>query len=103
MERPLTVLFLRKSDGISEFRMELVEVSDVLVCTSRNEIVFRMDGDGRVIAFVGEEWRYSGCSIQSIVISKLGQREERTPVILLIVGIHTVQRYCSRVWLTLSV
>ena len=68
--------------------MELVEVSDVLVCTSGNKIVFRMDGDGRVIAFVGEERRYSGCSIWSIVISKLGQRKEQTPVILLIVGIH---------------
>jgi len=55
------VLFLRKYDGISEFHMEFVEVSDVLVCTSRNKIVFQMDGDGRVIAFVGEERRYSGC------------------------------------------
>jgi len=56
--------------------MEFVEVSDVLVGASRNEIVFRIDGDGRVIAFVGEEWRYSSGSIQSIVISKLGQRKE---------------------------
>jgi len=55
----MLVLFLRKSDGISEFHMELVEVSDVLVCTSRNKIIFRMDGDGRVIAFVGKERRYS--------------------------------------------
>jgi len=83
------VLFLRKSDGISEFCMELVEVSDVLVCMSRNKIIFWMDGDGRVIAFVGKERRNSGCSIWSIVISKLGQRKEQTPVILLIVGIHT--------------
>jgi len=69
--------------------MEFIEVSDILVCMSRNKVVFQMDGDGRVIAFVGEEQRYSGGSIQSIVISKLGQRKERTPVILLIVGIHT--------------
>jgi len=60
-----------------------------------------MDGDGGIIPFVGEEWGYSSGCIQSIVISKLGQWEEKTPVILLIVGIHT--RYCSRVWLTLSV
>jgi len=39
-------------------------------------------------AFVGEERRYSGGSIRSIVVSKLGQRKEQTPVILLIVGIH---------------
>ena len=69
--------------------MEFVEVSDILVCTSRNEIVFRMDGDGRVIAFVGEEQRYSGCCIRSIVVSELSQGEEQTPIILLIVGIHT--------------
>ena len=96
--------------------MEFNEVSDVLVGTSRNKIVFQMDGVGRVIAFVGEEWRYSGGSIRSIVVSKLGQGEERTPVIVLIVGIHVeillhslvdtapeFGRYCSRVWLTLSV
>jgi len=56
--------------------MEFVEVSDVLVGMSGNKIVFWMDGDGRVIAFVGEERRYSSDSIQSIVISKLGQRKE---------------------------
>ena len=67
------VLFLRKSDGISEFHMEFVKVSDILVCTSRNKIVFRMDGDGRVIVFVGKEQRYSGCCIRSIVVSELGQ------------------------------
>jgi len=50
--------------------------------------VFQMDGDGRVIAFVGEEQRYSSGWVWSIVISKLGQVKERTPVILLIVGIH---------------
>jgi len=62
--------------------MEFVEVSDVLVCTSGNKIVFWMDGDSRVIAFVGEERRYSGCCIRSIVVSKLGQWEEQTPVIV---------------------
>jgi len=56
--------------------MEFIEVSDVLVGTSGNEVIFRMDGDGRVIAFVGEEWRYSSGCIRSIVISKLGQRKE---------------------------
>jgi len=68
--------------------MEFVEVSDVLVGMSRNKIVFWMDGDGRVIAFVGEERRYSGCCVWSIVVSELGQGKEQTPVILLIVGIH---------------
>ena len=83
----MLILFLKKCDGISEFRMELIEVSDVLVCTSGNKIVFWMGGDGRVIAFVGKERRYSGCCSRSIVVSELGQREEQTPVILLIVVI----------------
>jgi len=56
--------------------MEFVEVSHVPVGMSGNKVIFWMDGDGMVIAFVGKEWRYSGGSIRSIVISKLGQRKE---------------------------
>jgi len=56
---------------------EFIEVSDIFVCMSGNKVVFQMDGDGRVIAFVGEEQRYfSGC-VRSIVVSKLSQGKEK--------------------------
>ena len=69
--------------------MELVEVSDILMGTSGDEVALRMDSNGRVVTFVGEERGYSGSSVRSIVVSKFSQREESTPVILLVVGIHT--------------
>src|SRR6202041_2327658 len=42
-----------------------------------------------VITFIIEERRNTHCSTWSIVKSKLGQRKESFPVILLVVAVHT--------------
>src|SRR5271168_4550733 len=47
-----------------------------------------MDGDVRMITFVGEERRNSGGGTRSIVVSELGKRKKCEPIVLLIVAVY---------------
>lgn len=53
-----------------------------------SEVVFRMDGEVRMVAFVGEEGCDSSGSTRSVVVRKLRKREEFGPVVLLVVAIR---------------
>ena len=84
----MLILCLEKCNGILELQMEFVKVNDILVSIGGDQVVLQMDGDGRIIPFVDEEWGYSSGCVWSIVVSKLSQEEEQTTVTLFIVGIH---------------
>ena len=49
--------------------------------------MLRLDGKVRVIPLVGIERGNGGSHAQSIVVSKLREREQREPVVLLIVAV----------------
>lgn len=47
-----------------------------------------MDGDVRMITLVGVEWRDSGSSVRSVVVSELCKRKQVGPIVLLVVAIY---------------
>ena len=67
--------------------------------------MFWMDGDVRMIAFVGEEQRNSGGGTRSIVVSELSKRKKDEPIVLLIVAVYAeilFQRLVSTFGLTIT-
>ena len=53
--------------------MQVVEVDRKVSGPSRGDVMFRVDGDARMVTLVGVEQSQAHRSIQSIVISELRQ------------------------------
>lgn len=74
-------------DGLSELRVEFVQVDGKFASTSGGEVVFGVDGDVRMIALVGEERRDTGGRVRSVVVGELREWEKTGPVVLLVVAV----------------
>ena len=68
------VSFLHVRDVGLELLVQVIEVNRKVLGPGRGNVVFRVDGDGRMITLVGVEWSQAHCSVRSIVISKLCQQ-----------------------------
>jgi hypothetical protein len=85
--------------------MEFIKIDSEVAGTGGSEVAFRVDRKVGMIAFVGEEWRNSGGSTQSIVVSELCKRKKISPVVLLIIAINSeilLQRLISSFCLSVS-
>ena len=80
-------MLLSFRDVVLESLVELLEVSDEIPSLSRCDVTFRVNCNGRVVAFVGVEWEDSSHSMWSVVVGKFCEGTERAPVILLIVTV----------------
>ena len=69
-----------------EFLMKFIEVYNQIFCTGRSYVSFRMDGDVRVVSFVGKEWGDTGSSTRGIVIGEFSKGKECVPIVLLVVA-----------------
>ena len=58
----------------SELLVQVIEVDHKVSGPGRGNVMLRVDGDARMITFVGVEWSQACRSIRSIVISELHQR-----------------------------
>src|SRR3979490_2801749 len=79
------VCLLSIEDSLAKFLMKFVQVHNKVLSSRRSEVTFRMDGEVRVVAFIGKERQDSSCSTGSIIVGELGEGKERCPVVLLIV------------------
>ena len=68
--------------------MKLIKVSNKGMGSRRGEFPLGMNGNVRVITLVSEEWRGTSRFIRSVVVGELCQRQERTPIVLLIIAIN---------------
>ena len=82
------VTLLSISQVFPEVLMKLIKVSNKGVGSRRGEFPLRMNGNVRVITLVSEEWRGTSRFIRSVVVGELCQRQERTPIVLLIIAIN---------------
>jgi hypothetical protein len=69
--------------------MAFIKIDGEVTGMGRSKVAFRVDGEIRMIAFVGEERRNSSGSTWSIVVGKLCKRKEISPVVLLIIAINS--------------
>ena len=67
------VSFLRVRYVGSELLVQVIEVEHKVSGPSRGDVMFRVDGDARMVTLVGIEWSQACHSTQSIVISELHQ------------------------------
>ena len=81
------IALLGGGDHLLQFLMELIKVDHKVACTSADEVVFWMDGDIGMVAFIGEEGQDACSSTRSVVVGKLGQRQELGPVVLLVIAV----------------
>jgi hypothetical protein len=81
------VLFLRSGYGVSEILMEFIKGGDEVLGTGGSEFLLWMNGGVQVVTFVSEERRDACRSIQSIVVGKLCDRKEVSPIVLLIITV----------------
>ena len=58
----------------SELLVQVIEIDRKVLGPGRGNVVFGVDGDARMVTFVGVEWSQACCSIWSIVVSELCQR-----------------------------
>ena len=82
-------MFLGFEDILSEHSVKFIEVCYEILGLSRDDVMIGVNGDGRVIAFVGVEWRDTSGSMWSVVICKFCKRKKHTPIILLKVNVHS--------------
>ena len=68
--------------------MEGVEVDGVLLHACRSEILLWVDGEVGVVALVSKEWGDAHGGVESVVVSKLCERQKFGPIVLLIVTIN---------------
>ena len=69
-----------------EFLMKFIEVYNQIFCTGRSYVSFGMDGDVRVVSFVGKEWGDISSSTRGIVVGKFSKGKECVPIVLLVVA-----------------
>src|SRR3979490_1211946 len=81
------VCLLGGEDCLAEFLMKFVQVHNEVLSSRRSEITFGMDGEVRVVAFIGKEGQDSSRSTGSIVVGEFCEGKERSPVVLLIVAV----------------
>ncbi len=55
-----------------ELLVKLIKICDKVMGVRRCKVTLRMNGNVRVVAFVGEEGSDSGCSTRGIVVGELG-------------------------------
>ena len=58
----------------SELLVQVIEVDRKVLGPGRGNVMFRVDGDARMVTLVGIEQSQACCSIRSIVISELRQQ-----------------------------
>ena len=68
--------------------MEGVEINGVLLGAYGSQILLRMDGNVRVVAFVSEEWGHAGSCVWSIIVCELCERQELGPIVLLVIAVN---------------
>ena len=59
------------SDVLLKLLVQLVEVSDKVMCACGSEVTFRMNGKVRMVTLVGKEGCNAGSGTRGIVISEL--------------------------------
>ena len=84
----MLIALLGLGDSDFELGVKLVKIDGKLSCSGRSEVSLGMNGEIRVVTFVGEERRNSGSSVWSIIVSELCQWKQAGPIILLIVAVH---------------
>jgi hypothetical protein len=82
------IALLSSSHLVSEFLVKGVEICDEISGPSGGEITLGVDGDRRVIAFVGEEGGNARSVIRGVVVSEFSEGKEQTPVVLHVVAVH---------------
>ena len=82
-------MFLSFRDVFSEHSVKFIEVRYEISDSSRGNVIIRVNGDGKVIAFVSVEWRDTSSSVWSIVVCEFCEWKERTPIILLKVNVRS--------------
>src|SRR3979490_387972 len=70
------VCLLGGEDFSAEFLMKFIQVHNKVLSSRRSEITFGMDGEVRVVAFIGKEGQYSSCSTGSIVVGEFCEGKE---------------------------
>jgi hypothetical protein len=81
------VSFLHSGYGVSEILMEFIKVGDEVGGAGGSEFLLQMDGDVRIVTFISKEWRDACRSVQSIVVGKLCDWKEVSPIVLLIITV----------------
>ena len=77
------------TDILLEMLVEFLEVDCEFMSASGGEGVFGVNGDVRMVALVGEEWRDTRSIAWGVVVGKLRERQEFGPVVLLIVAVNS--------------
>src|ERR1700731_2145436 len=83
----LLVTLLHGKDLLLEFLMECFQVHDKSLGMGGGEVLVRVDGYARVVAFISIKWRNSSCLTWGIVVSKFRKWEKFGPIILLMIAI----------------
>ena len=81
------IMLLGGRDHLPKFLMELIKVDHKVMCMSANKVMFGMDGNIGMVAFIGEEGQDACSSARGIVVGKLGQRQELGPIVLLVIAV----------------
>ena len=79
---------LHSSHLLTEELVEEVKIDGVFSSLFGGKVSFWVDGDVRVVAFVGEEGRDASGGVQSIVVRELCKGQEFGPVILVVIAIN---------------
>jgi hypothetical protein len=82
------IALLSSSHVVSEFLVKRVEVRNEISGPSGGEITLGVDGDQRVIAFVGEEGGNASSVVRGVVVSEFSEGKEWAPVVLHAVAVH---------------
>ena len=83
------VTFLDFKDVFSEHSVKFIEVRYEISSPSKGNVMIGVNGDGRVIAFVGIEWEDTSGSVRSVVVCEFCEREKHISIILLKVNVHS--------------
>src|ERR1700710_2228442 len=81
------IALLRAGHLGAEELMEFVQVNCVVTRSGGSHIALRVYSHIRMVALVGEEWRYASSSTRRVVIGELGEGKEIRPVVLLIIAV----------------
>lgn len=73
----------------TEVLVDGVDVNSEITGAIGSEITFGVDGQIRIVSFIGKEWRQTSRRIWSVVVSELGERQQRLPVVLLVGTVTT--------------